>query len=82
MSTYKWHKVYKDALLETDWSKMEERILAALTAIQNRKREFAMDHGGTPEESRALADAMNSLGVLRTELASWSSHKSQKEEAR
>ncbi len=82
MSTYEWHKVYKDALLETDWSKMEERILAALTAIQNRKREFAMDHGGTPEESRALADAMNSLGVLRTELASWSSQKSQKEEAR
>ncbi len=81
MSTYKWHEAYKAALLETDWSKMEERIQAALTAIQNRKREFAMDHGGTPEESRALADAMSSLSVLRTELTSWSSHRSQEEEA-
>jgi len=26
MTEYKWHEVYKAALLETDWSKMEERI--------------------------------------------------------
>ncbi len=82
MSTYKWHDLYKDALLETDWSKMEERIQAALTAIQSRKREFALNHGGTPEESQAMADAMNSLSVLRTEVASWSAPKSQKEESR
>ena len=81
MSTYEWHEVYKDALLETDWSKMEERIQAALTAIQNRKREFALDHGGTPEESQAMADAISGLSALRTEVASWSSHKSRKEEA-
>jgi len=81
MSTYKWHEVYKDALLETDWSRMEERIQAALAAIQNRKHEFAMNHGGTPEESQAMTDAIKSLSVLRTELESWSSHQSQKEEA-
>ena len=39
MSTYQWHELYKAALLETDWSKMEERIQAAESAIQNRKRE-------------------------------------------
>ena len=29
MTEYKWHEVYKAALLETDWSKMEDRIQAA-----------------------------------------------------
>ncbi len=80
MSTYEWHKAYRDALLETDGSKMEDRIQAAQTAIQNRKREFAMNHGGSPEESQAMTDAINSLSVLRTEAASWSSPKSKREE--
>ena len=43
MSTYQWHELYKAALLETDWSKIEERIQAAESAIQNRKRECALD---------------------------------------
>src|SRR6478736_9808897 len=71
MSTYKWHELYKAALLETDWSKIEERIQAAESAIQNRKRECALDPAGTQEENRALADAITSLGVLRSEVASW-----------
>ena len=82
MSTYQWHELYKAALLETDWSKMEERIQAAESAIQNRKRECGLDPGGsTQEENRAIADAINSLGVLRSEVASWSIHKSGKEVA-
>ena len=52
MSTYQWHELYKAALLETDWSKMEERIQAAESAIQNRKREFALNPGGTQEENQ------------------------------
>ncbi len=80
MSTYQWHELYKAALLETDWSKMEERIQAAESAIQNRKREFALNPGGTQEETRALADALNGLNVLRSEVASWSIHKSQGKE--
>ena len=80
MSTYQWHELYKAALLETDWSKMEERIQAAESAIQNRKRECALDPAGTQEENRALADAITSLGVLRSEVASWSIHKSQGKE--
>ena len=80
MSTYQWHELYKAALLETDWSKMEERIRAAESAIQNRKRECGLDPGGTREENQALADAMNGLSVLRSEVASWSIHKSQGKE--
>jgi hypothetical protein len=79
MSSYKWHELYKAALLETDWSKMEERIRAAESAIQNRKRECGLDLGGT-QETQALADAMNGLSVLRSEVASWSIHKSQGKE--
>ena len=81
MSPCQWHELYKAALLETDWSKMEERIQAAESAIQNRKREFALNSGGPQEENRALADAINSLGVLRSEVASWSIDKSGKEAA-
>lgn len=76
MSTYQWHELYKAALLETDWSKMEGRIQAAESAIQNRKLEFALNSGGTQQEHQSLADAMNGLSVLRSEVASWSIHKS------
>lgn len=76
MSTYQWHEPHKAALLETDWSKMEERIQAAKSAILNRKRECALDQGGTREEKQALADAVNGLSVLRSEVASWSIQKS------
>jgi hypothetical protein len=71
MTEYKWHEVYKAALLETDWSKMEERINAAETALHARKDEFDLNHGGTPEENRAIADALNGLNTLRTEVSAW-----------
>jgi uncharacterized protein YecA (UPF0149 family) len=74
-TTSKWHEVYKAALLETDWSKMEERIQAAEAMIQDRKREFSLHRGGTPEENRAITDAMRSLNILRSEAASWSQEK-------
>ena len=74
-TTPKWHDIYKAALLETDWSRMDERIQAAEAAIRDRKHEFDLNHGGTPEENRAITDAMHSLNVLRTELASWSLRK-------
>ena len=80
MSTYQWHELYKAALLETDWSKMEERIQAAESAIQNRKREFALKFWWHPGGKPALADAINGLSVLRSEVASWSIHKSQGKE--
>jgi hypothetical protein len=69
---YNWQEVYKAALLETDWSKMEERIRAVETALHQRKHEFDLDHGGTPEENQAIADALRGLDVLRNEVEVWS----------
>ena len=71
-ATYKWFEPYKAALLETDWSKMPERIQAAEAALSQREREFDLDHGGTPEENQAIADAMRGLDVLRNDVVNWS----------
>jgi hypothetical protein len=78
---YKWYESYKAALLETDWSKMPERIQAAEAALSQRKHEFDLDHGGTPEENQAIADAMRGLVVLRNDAAKWSEKQSPKREA-
>jgi len=75
MTEYKWHEVYKAAVLETDWSKMEERIRAAGVALHERKNEFDLNHGGTPEENKAIEDALNGLNVLRKEVAGWQGSK-------
>jgi hypothetical protein len=70
-STYKWIETYKAALLETDWSKMQERIETAESALRQRKHEFDLNHGGTPEENHAIADAIRGLAVLRIDLVKW-----------
>jgi hypothetical protein len=74
-TTPQWYEIYKVALLETDWSKMEERIQAAEAAIRERKREFDLNHGGSPDENRAIMDAIHSLSVLKTEAATWATSK-------
>jgi hypothetical protein len=51
-SGYDWQKLYRDAVLETDWSRIEERIEATEAAIYQRLGEFSLDHGGTPEETK------------------------------
>jgi uncharacterized protein YecA (UPF0149 family) len=71
VTEYKWHEVYKAALLETDWSKMEERINAVEIVLHERKKEFDLNHGGTPEENQAIQDALNGLNILRNEVAAW-----------
>jgi len=71
MQKQKWYEVYKAAVLETDWSKMEERIRVAESAIQERQHEFALNHGGTAEEQQAIADALSGLTVLRKDATSW-----------
>ena len=78
---YKWYESYKAALLETDWSKMSERIQAAEAALSQRKREVELDHGGTAEENQAITDAMRGLTVLRNDAAKWSERQSPKSEA-
>jgi hypothetical protein len=71
-ATYKWIEPYKAALLETDWTKMQERIETAEAALRERKQEFDLNHGGTPEENQAIADATRGLAVLRNDLIKWS----------
>jgi hypothetical protein len=66
-----WGKLYKAAVLETDWSKMEDQIEAAENGIKARLEEFSMNHGGTPEENQAIEDALNGLATLRKEFATW-----------
>ena len=75
-NTTKWYEAYKAAMLETDWTKLEERILAAESAIRERHHEFSLNHGGTPEERQAMADALHRLEVLRQEAAWWSGRSS------
>jgi len=69
--TYKWHEVYKAAVLETDWSKMERKIQAAENGTGVRLHEFSLNHGGTPEENQAIMDALHGLDILRKEVAAW-----------
>ena len=61
----KWEKLYEAAILETDNSKLKERIDAALAAIEVCLREFGQNRTGTPKERQALREALKGLAVLR-----------------
>lgn len=69
--TYTWYESYRAAILETDWTKMQERLRSAEFEIHERQHILSRDHGGTPEEKQAIADALNGMKALRTESASW-----------
>jgi hypothetical protein len=75
MTIFKWTEVYKAALLETDWIKMQERLQAAEAALQRRKHEFSLNGGGSADENQAIDDALRSLMILRNEAANWPSEK-------
>ena len=68
---YSWQELYRTALLETDWWRIEEEIQVAENGIRARLHELSMDHGGTPEENQAIEDALNGLNILRQEVATW-----------
>ena len=72
---YGWQELYAIALLETDWSKMEDKIQVAENAIRVRLHEFSMNHGGTTEENQAIVDALSALNVLRKDVAAWQGSK-------
>jgi hypothetical protein len=71
--TNEWKKLYQAAIIKTDDSNLEERIEAAEFAIHARLHEFSLNHGGTLEENRDIADALNRLDILRSEGAAWKS---------
>ena len=66
-----WHQSYQAALLEADWTKMEERLHTAESDINHRRLVLSQDHDGTDEERAALVNAMSGLKVLRMNVASW-----------
>jgi hypothetical protein len=72
---YKWYESYRAAVLETDWTQIEDRIQRAESALQLRLAELSMDHGGTPEEQRGIVDALHALDVLRKDAATWLARK-------
>jgi hypothetical protein len=62
---------FPELTLETDWTKIEEKIQAAENGIGARLHEFSLNHGGTPEENQAIVDALHGLDVLRKDVAAW-----------
>ena len=69
--TYSWHESYRAALLETDGTKMREGIQAAEAKIRDRQRVLSENHGGTPDERQAIADAITGLKALLREASEW-----------
>ena len=68
-TSYCWQESYQAALLETDWTKMQERVQTAESEIHQRRLVLSQDHGGTDEERVALVNAMSGLRVLRMDVA-------------
>lgn len=73
--TYFWYEAYKTAVLETEWTTMPARLEAAEDAIHERQRVLSMDHGGTPEERQAIADALSGIKSLKAETTGWQDRK-------
>jgi hypothetical protein len=64
-TSYSWQDSYQAALLETDWTMMQERVQRAESEIHQRRLMLSQGHGGTDEERAALVNAMSGLRVLR-----------------
>src|SRR5216684_4142194 len=73
---YEWQHPYVSAVLETDRSKLSERIQEAHAAIDARVHELSQDHQGTPEERLAIEFALNCLKVLSQEIPEPTPHSS------
>jgi len=65
---YTWQQLYEAAILETDDTKLPERLAAAKASVDTRLLELQANHGGTPEEQQGIHDALTGLAVLRREL--------------
>jgi len=65
-----WEGLYNAAVLETDWSRIEERIETAEAAIKERFQALSLDQSGTPE-NEAIAAAISGLQALRRDVAAW-----------
>jgi hypothetical protein len=63
--TYSWHESFMTAVIETDWTRMQARVQAAESEINERQRLLSKTHGGTLEERQAIEEALNCLQILR-----------------
>ncbi len=70
-TSYSWQKSYQAALLETDWTKMQDRVQKAESEIHQRRLVLSQDHSGSDEERTALVNAMSSLRVRGFNVTSW-----------
>jgi hypothetical protein len=70
-SNLEWKNLYQAEILETDWSKLPERIEALDSAIERRLSELPQKQGSSPEEIQAIQNALSGLTVLRKELKAW-----------
>jgi hypothetical protein len=69
--THNWYDSFRTAILETDWTKMQERLQTAEREIHERQYALSLDHGGTPEERQAIAEALHGIAQLKTESGDW-----------
>jgi hypothetical protein len=67
-AAYPWTDLYRAAIVGTDYALLPTCLLAAKAAIDDRLHELQSEHGGTPDERRAITDALNGLNLLRREL--------------
>lgn len=65
---YEWQRPYVAAVLETDRSKLSQRIAEAHARIQVRVQELNQDHRGKTEERLAIDFALNALKLLSQEI--------------
>ena len=59
--TYRWQKTYDAAVLEMNSSRLPERVVEALNAIEERMRSCIV-YGS--DEHQAIASARRALGIL------------------
>ena len=64
---YSWEEIYEAAVLETDFSRLPERIKAAQAAIDSRMKQMQGDHDGTPAERAAIQGALTGIRILKRE---------------
>ena len=69
IADYPWGRSYKLAILETDRSRLAERIQEADRAIMARLQELNSDNGGTEAEQTDIRDALSGLRMLQKELS-------------
>lgn len=64
---FAWQRNYQAAIIETDPSRLLDRIAAAQTAIEARVAEIKSARFCTPAEQQALDDARSGLRLLTNE---------------